>query len=205
MANQQTSLLDAVNTCLAAIGEAPVNSTTSAELVTVVLAKQFIEERSRLLQSRSWKFNTDIDYSMTRDTDGRIPIPANVVRIDSTDQYSQYDVVVRGQFLYDRAKRTDIFDQNIKCNVTWMFSFEDLPQHARWLITVQAARVLQARILNSRELGVFTEQDESQALVLFNDAEQDTGDYNVLRDSHSVSFVLRRAPDMGVTNPFFGL
>jgi len=194
MALTPTKLLDAVNTCLAAVGESPVSTTVNVQSVAVVLALQFIEERSRALQARSWKFNSDYDYLMGRDNDNKIAVPLNAVRIDSTREFAIYDIVVRGAFLYDRTLKQYTFDRSIKVDITWMFDFEELPQHARWYITVEAARSLQARILNSRELGQYTEEDAQKAAIAFHEAEDETADFNVFRDSYSVNSMLVRSP-----------
>jgi hypothetical protein len=53
----KTTLLDAINTGLSALGETPVSAPNNAS-TNVVLAKQIIEEISRDVQSKGWWFNT---------------------------------------------------------------------------------------------------------------------------------------------------
>ena len=189
------SLLDAVNTCLAAIGESPVDNVEITDLVTVVLAKQFIAERSRSLQSMTWGFNSDEDYLLARDENLKIPVPPNALRVDTTREFSQFDVVYRAGFLYDRAQRSFTFDRDVKCNITWYFDFTDLPEAARWYITVSAARTLQARMLAADARERFTKEDEERAWATLKDAEGDTGDHNMFNGSYSVAGILDRSAD----------
>lgn len=196
-----TTLLDAVNTCLAAVGEAPVNSTTSSELLSVVLAVQYINEVSRALQSMAWTFNSDYDYPFARNVDNKIPVGDNVLRIDTTAQFSAYDVVYRAGFLYDRAKKQYTFDRDLQCDVVWLFDFADLPEAAKWFITVAAARKLQARNLGSEARERFTKLDVESAWNTLKDAEGEVADENMFRDSWSVSSTLIRSPDAGSLFP----
>ena len=54
----KTTLLDAINTGLSALGETPVSLPDSTS-TNVVLAKQVIQEVSRDIQSKGWWFNTN--------------------------------------------------------------------------------------------------------------------------------------------------
>lgn len=195
---QVTTLLDAVNTCLAAIGESPVDNTADADNVDVVLALQFINEVSRAVQALQWGFNSDIDYPMARDIDNKIPVPDNVLRIDTNRKFSKYDVVYRAGYLYDRARRSFTFDENIECDIVWFFPFTELPDTARWYITVAAARKLQARRLGSESREKFANDDQSSAWITLKEAEGDNDDYNMFNASYSVARVLDRYP----TDPF---
>lgn len=186
-------MLEAVNCCLAAISEAPVASIDTSQSTSVQLAKQFLSECSKTVQSQPWHFNTDTDYVLAREPDGRIPVPDNVFRMDTTKKFADYDVTYRAGYVYNKGGKTFVFDKDLEFDITWVFPFEDLPEAARWFITVQAARRLQARLLPSNS-GVYAEEDETRAWIAFKEAEGDNGDYNILRDSYSVSNILQRYP-----------
>ena len=57
-----TTELQAVNTMLSTIGEAPVNSITGTTTVDVSVAKNILDETSMSIQSQGWNFNTNYEY-----------------------------------------------------------------------------------------------------------------------------------------------
>ena len=64
-----TTELQAVNTMLSVIGEAPVNSITGTTTVDVSVAKNILDETSLSIQSQGWNFNTNYNYkSLSLDT-----------------------------------------------------------------------------------------------------------------------------------------
>ena len=58
-----TTELQAVNTMLSTIGEAPVNSITGTTTVDVSVAKNILDETSMSIQSQGWNFNTCLLYT----------------------------------------------------------------------------------------------------------------------------------------------
>lgn len=187
-----TSELEAVNTLLNTIGEAPINSLETSGSVDVAIARQTIHEVSRQVQTTGWHFNSEKEFPMARDMDNKIPVPPNALSIDTSAIEYDYDVTRRGDFLYDRKEHTFIFDKTLKCDVVWFLPFEDLPQSARNYITIRAARVFQGRQLTSQVIKPYTDQEEFQAQSDFVLDEGLTADYNILSDSDSVASVLER-------------
>ena len=57
MTNANTTELEAVNSMLATIGEAPVNSITGTLPLDASLAKNTLNEINREVQSAGWHFN----------------------------------------------------------------------------------------------------------------------------------------------------
>ena len=64
MPNAATTELEAVNTMLAVLGEAPVNSITGTLPLDASLAKTTLSEINREVQSAGWHFNTFYDYTL---------------------------------------------------------------------------------------------------------------------------------------------
>ena len=60
-----TTELQAVNTMLSAIGEAPVNSISGTNNVDVSVAKNILDETSLSIQSEGWNFNTEYNVTYT--------------------------------------------------------------------------------------------------------------------------------------------
>lgn len=195
-----TTKLRALNTLLANIGAAPVNSvdTPSAD---VALALATLDEASISVQNYGWHFNTEDDYPMTPDSDGFIYLPDNVILVDveSGNNPDDLDVVVRGSRLYDRANHTYVFAKALKARIVRALDWDDLPQAARTYIMILAARMFQDRAVGSEKHHGFTLRDEQMALANLKRFEAQTGDYSIF-DDHSVARVI----DRYYPHPFLG-
>ena len=129
MALSGTTQLEAVNTLLHTIGEAPVNSLTGTLPIDATLALNTINEISREVQSAGWHWNTFYKYALSLDGDSKIPLASNIMRVDlNTGEYplSSYDVIKRGSFLYNKQGNTFVFDEAVEANVIIYLPFEEL-------------------------------------------------------------------------------
>lgn len=187
-----TTELEALNTMLSTIGESPVNTVEDNGNVDAVIARQILRATSREVQSRGWHFNTEKDYLVTPDSNKNLVLPNTVLRVDTVGSDQDTDVVVRGSRLYDRRKHTYLFDSPVKVDMVILLPFEDLPEVARYYITVRASRIFQQRVVGSDILSSFNSQDEMRAKVALEDYEGDTADHNILSDNYSVARVLDR-------------
>lgn len=192
MAFGLTTELDAINTMLSIIGEAPVNSVEDTGVVDAVMARQILQETTRQVQAQAWHWNTDKGVSLvpTFPTPGDVYLPANTLMVDAVD--TTHDVVQRGSRLWDRRKNTFKFDHPVIVDIVRLLPFEDLPQNARHYIMVRAGRIFQDRVVGSETLAGFNDKDETRALAQLRNAEAETADYNMLTDSYSVARVLDR-------------
>ena len=193
MALTATTKLEAVNTLLTAIGEAPVNSLTSG-LVDAETAETILDSVSREVQSQGWAFNTNYLQEFTPNSDLQIVIAPDVLRIDMADNRSTtIDVVARGSKLYNRATNSFYFEATaaIKMNTVVVLEFTDLPESARRYITIRSARIFQDRVVGSDLLHGFHQQDELRALVELKDADSLVNDHNIF-DNYSVASVIDR-------------
>lgn len=193
MALTPTSKIQAVNIMLASIGEAPVSSLDDATLADVSIAESILDETNVEIQSRGLHCNTEINYPLTPNTDGEIDLPVNCVSVDTTGQSVTTDVVQRGTRLYDRGERSfTTFSGTLFVTMVLLLEFIDLPQHVRRYITVKSARRFQNRILGSQTLSGFTQADENEALLYFEQIEAQTQDYNVLNDNFTTRKIVNR-------------
>lgn len=193
MALTATTKLEAVNTLLTAIGEAPVNSLTSG-LVDAETAETILDSVSREVQSQGWAFNTNYLQEFTPNSDLQIAVGPDVLRIDMAENRSTtIDVVARGSKLYNRATNSFYFEATaaIKMNTVVVLEFTDLPESARRYITIRSARIFQDRVVGSDLLHGFHQQDELRALVELKDADSLVNDHNIF-DNYSVSSVIDR-------------
>jgi len=187
-----TTELEAVNIMLSTVGEAPVSTLEVSGLTDVAIAKQILTEVSRAVQTKGWHFNTEINYELSPNTDGFITPPLNTLRIDTTPEYRDIDVTHRGTRLYNKVDHTYVFTDPLKLELIVMLAFTDMPEAARYYITIRASRIFQKRVLGSDVMEAFTQDDELQSLVTLKEAEGDTGDANVFNGSYSVMSILER-------------
>lgn len=189
-ANAKISELDAVNSVLANIGQSPVNSLTENS-VDIGLAVRHLSNVSREVQMRGWSFNTDCDYTLSPTPEDKIAISSDIlaVDVDKVDN-PEFDVVIRGSFLYNRFERSYTFSSDLKADVTWLLEWDELPPHAQNYITVTAAIRMSDDTGASAAVHKFGQEDQLHAWNAFKSQEIDTNDANLVRYRRSAS--LRR-------------
>ena len=191
---EATSELEAINTILSAIGEAPINSLTGSLPIDATQAQNLLKEISREIQAAGWHFNSFYDYTLSLDTDSKIPLATNIMRVDlNVNKYDvgTYNVIKRGGFLYNKKGNTFVFDKALDAIVVIYLDFTDLPENARRYITVRAARIFQDRLLGANTLHGFNTQDELNALAILKQEEADTADHSIFNNWDSYSIINR--------------
>ena len=187
-----TTRLEAVNTMLGTIGESPVNSLTNTT-ADAALASTLLDETSREVQAAGWKFNIEKDVDFVRTTDGKISLGQNILRFDVDPVlYQDVDPVQRGAELYDAKGHSYVFPRDLKAEVVYLLSFEQLPEQARRYITVRASRIFQARFVGSVQLDGFTRADELAALASLQDAQAESADLTVFDNYDAARPLFRR-------------
>jgi hypothetical protein len=191
-----TTKLEAVNSMLSTIGEAPVNSLTSG-LVDAETAETILNEVSRSVQAYGWNFNSEPDYTVAADTSGNVVLPTEVIRADLANSVTKYrsnkqEYVQRGSKMYDKIKHSFNIGKALKLDVVVLLDFEVCPEVARRYVTVKAARIFQERVVGSDSLSAMNRNDEQEALFALREMEGDNGDYNIF-DDVSTSGVLHRS------------
>ena len=189
-----TTELQAVNTMLSTIGEAPVNSITGTTTVDVSVAKNILDETSMSIQSLGWNFNTHTNYkSLSLDSDNKVPLPSNCVKADANQAYRNFNYTIRDGFLYDMEKHTDVFTSApSSVDLVLVQQFEHLPEYARRYITVKAARRFASRFIGDNQITQLIGQDENEALMAFHQADSQEADLNILNgDSNTFSIINR--------------
>ena len=190
----RTTELEALNTILSTIGEAPLSTLTGSLPVDGTTAKNILNEISREVQSAGWHFNTQYKVDLTRDTNNKVPVGTDVVRVQLNDKYdkSSYDVVQRGTYLFNLAKNSETFDQDFTENtLIYLLDFDKLPEQARRYITIRSARVFHDRTLGANTLHKFSSEDEARSLSVMKQAEMQTGD-NTIFDSDLQNYIVNR-------------
>ena len=188
---QPLSELEAVNLMLATIGESPVSSLATTGDLNIAIATQFLYDTSREVQTVGYHFNTEEEYPLALNIDFEIPVPSNNLSLDVSPIDSAFDIVTRGSRLYDRKNHTYFFKQPIRVDITFFLPWNELPQPARQLIAIQAARRFQRRVQGDDAIEKLTAIEESMAKAQLEDYEATAGDYN-LASNDAVFNILSR-------------
>ena len=191
----RTSELEAVNTILSTIGESPLNTLSGSLPVDGTIAKNVLSEVSREVQSQGWHFNTHYKVTLTRDTDNKIPLATNIVRVEvDPRKYSKvsYDIVQRNNFLYNLAKNEETFDTNFQdATAVYLLPFDEIPEQAKRYITIRSARIFHDRTLGANTIHKFSQEDEAKALSILKQAESHTGDYSIFDTPEQAYTIIR--------------
>ena len=191
----RTSELEAVNTILSTIGESPLNTLSGSLPVDGTIAKNVLSEVSREVQSQGWHFNTHYKVTLTRDTDNKIPLATNIVRVEvDPRRYSKvsYDIVQRNNFLYNLAKNEETFDTNFKdATAVYLLPFDEILEQAKRYITIRSARIFHDRTLGANTIHKFSQEDEAKALSILKQAESHTGDYSIFDTPEQAYTIIR--------------
>ena len=179
----RTTQLEAVNTMLSTIGEAPVNSLTGSLPVDASMAVNILNEVNREVQSAGWKFNTSWKASLTRDVINKLVVGNDVLHIEFDHlRYSKtsYDPVIRGNFLFNLAKEVYTWEKDFDyVTIIYLLDFESIPEQARRYITIRASRIFHDRTLGANAIHKFSSGDELASLALLKQTEADTADHNI--------------------------
>jgi len=190
MALARTSFLEAVNRVLQMLGEAPVNS-LQGQFGLAKQAETSLNDVSRKIQAEGWSFNTDYEVTLQRNTSNEIPVGSNVSRVVvSPTQYPDYDVIQRGAKLYDRRRQAYTFTEDLKADVTYLLTWDDLPEHAYQYIMIKAGRQLQEAILGSGDLTKINLTQELEARSQFLEEETTKSEHNMLRGNPNMTSAL---------------
>jgi len=182
----RTTELEAVNTMLSTIGEAPLSSLSGVLPVDGTIAKNVLDEICREVQSQGWHYNTHYKATLSRDNTNKIPVANNVLRVE-LDPYkyskASYDIVQRNNYLYNLAKNTDVFDRDFEdVTIVYLLDFPDVTEQCKRYITIRSARVFHDRTLGATTLHKFSKEDELRALAVAKQAEASVGDYTIFDD-----------------------
>ena len=158
-----TTELDAINILLAAIGTSPVNNIDTAN-TDAVMAKNYINNALKEIQTEKWYFNTEDNYQLIPDINNEIHLADNIINIDSIGRFGENtNLIPRGKKLYDRLNHTYKIQNPITANIILCLEFDELPETAIQYIIAKAARKYQEELLGDPSLRTWTKEDEATA------------------------------------------
>jgi len=207
-----TSKLNAVNTLLAIIGEAPVNSLNAPLTGDVSLADQVIDEVSREVQGAGWSWNTMLYDSIPLDAStGQSQLPSNTLAVRFNPiSYPSQRFVLRGLRLFDRVKNTyDLRSSlgvaltgnssNIVAEIVEELDWDSIPETGKRYITIRAGRIFANRAVTSASIESYTAEDEQNALQTLKRTEDMAQNYNFISgpdDMYGGRVVTNFGPDI---------
>lgn len=207
-----TSKLSAVNTLLAIIGEAPVNSLNPPLTGDASLADQVIDEISREVQGSGWSWNTMLYDSIPLDaTSGQSQLPSNTLAVRFNPlSYPTQRFVLRGLRLFDRVKNTYDLRTSLGVGMTGNTSdlvaeiveelpWDSIPETGRRYIMIRAGRIFANRAVTSASIESYTAEDEEKALQTLKRTEDMAQNYNYISgpdDMYGGRVITNFAPDI---------
>jgi hypothetical protein len=171
--------LAAVNQILGAVGQAPV-TTLDQTNPDVAIAYDTLVEVNREVQAEGWSFNTETEYPFTPDTNNEILIPDNILLLDLSDCYENkgIEVVRRNAKLYNKIDHTFTWDKQIKCDVVWLFDFNDLPIPFRDFISARSSVQASTKMVGESTVYQMLQQKEAMARANAMEYECNQGNYS---------------------------
>ena len=158
-----TTELDAINILLAAIGTSPVNNIDTVN-TDAVMAKNYIHNALKEIQTEKWYFNTEDNYQLLPDINNEIHLADNIINIDSIGRFGENtNLIPRGKKLYDRLNHTYKIQNPITANILLCLEIDELPETAVQYIIAKAARKYQEELLGDPSLRTWTKEDEATA------------------------------------------
>jgi len=174
--------LSAVNSILGAIGQSPVTSIVK-ENPEVGFIYNLLRDSNVDLQNEGWHFNTERHVEYTPDSNGKIAIGSDVLRMDTTDGWVDrtHDVVKRSGYLYDKYNHTDDFSDHttIKLDIVKLIAFEDLPSVFQRYIIYRASRMAATQLVANAQLVQLLQLQEQQARASCQEYECNQGNHNM--------------------------
>jgi len=182
--------LSSVNSILGSIGQAPISRIyrdTSGELSyinpEVSFIHQLLLEVSTDVQLEGWVFNTEHNYPLTPNASGEINVPANVLRLDMSDNstYRTTDFVLRNGKLYDKYNHTYKHDpqKSINFDIVWKWEFDELPSAFKRYITLRASGRAATQLVTNPQLVQLLATQEAQARAACMEYECNQGDHTI--------------------------
>ena len=173
-----TSKLQAVNTLLSIVGEAPVNGLTPPLTGDVALADRTLDEISTEVQSEGWSWNSRIYKEIPLDANGHSTLPSNTLAVRFNPiSYPSQRFVLRGIKLYDRVESS--YDlrgslgvalvggvSDLIAEVVEELDWDSVPETGKRYIMIRAGRIYANRLVTSSSIESYTADDEENALKI---------------------------------------
>ena len=192
--------LSAVNSILGAIGQSPLTSLTLNAAGTfdnpeIAFIYNLLRDANIDVQIEGWHFNTEKHVSYSPDSNGKIAIGNDILKMDVTDGWTirEYDVVKRNGNLYDKYDHTDDWSDvtEIELDITRLIAFGDLPEVFKRHIIARASRVAASQLVANVQLVQLLATQESMTRAACMEYECNQGNHTMFglpEDSHYTAY-----------------
>ena len=182
--------LEAVNTLLQSIGHSPISAIPVSGLELPNIANNVVKGTSRAVQTPGIWCNTEYNYPLVKQTDGRIKVPYATLEVQLEGSYT-----LRGQYVYDLANHTDVHEEDLTAEeIIFLLPFDELPNYVREYITVKAGRYFQLTQKPTTVAFNFSKEQEQEAYTMFKSKQDEKTPANLLQagDVYDIAHQYRR-------------
>jgi hypothetical protein len=162
----QMTKLDVINAMLATLGELPLNE-LDARHPTVASGLRIIDQKSRAIQLNAgagfW-FNNIAAYSLKVYIDGKVAVPADLIKFTATAYPDRYAVI--NGYLWDNLADTDVIGESVTVSDIRCLTFEDSPVAAQDAISYAAIKAFSRDFEGDMQKLVDIKEDSNTAWVL---------------------------------------
>lgn len=189
MSLYSTTELDAINYILGAVGQAPV-TTIDPLNPDIAIAYDTLQQENRQIQQEGWTFNWEYEYPFTPDNNGDIAIPDNVLQLDLSDVYENrgIEVVRRDGKLYNKTDHTYTWDKQLKCDVMWLFPYDDVPPIIQQYIQAKAALEASQKMIGDSSIFQLLSTKVAQTKASAIEYETSQGDFSFFGRSIGMNY-----------------
>ena len=191
--NELDTELSAVNSILGAIGQSPITQLKNAtgSLISTNPEISFIynilTECNIDVQSEGWSFNSEEHVAFTPDpTTKHITVANNVLSLAVTNgwQSKAVDTIRKNGKLWDKVNHTFEFDNDLVCDVVYLYEFEDLPPVFRRYVIYKASGRAATQLIANPQLVELLGQQEAFTRAACIEYECNQGNNSMLGFEH---------------------
>lgn len=187
--------LDAVNMMLRGIGEARVTTLADPTHEDAHEALTVLRHWNMTVQEEGWRFNTRLDFTLTRDGNNELVCPVNTLRVElPKDNYEDSISFLDNKIINARTGSTT-WDKDLRIHLTLLYDYERLPQAARNYITQCAGHEFLSNEPAAAQRAGFTRERLTAARSMLRRTEGLIRKPNMFNGSlHAVKFQTGRQP-----------
>lgn len=179
--------LGAINLMLSAAGDEKVNTLVDDGINDTDVAQQILDETIIEVLALGWNFNR-VRKTLYPDSNNKIAISTNYLRVDGTGYDYRRRLDVRGNFLYDLDEDQNTFtEDSVDVEVIQNLEFDDIPVPVQFYIARAAAVIYQAQTHADPDVDQVLRFQEQQAMEKARKYNSKTGDRSLIKDSRSTA------------------
>ena len=173
--------LSAVNSILGAIGQSPI-TTLNFENPEIAFIYNLLTEVNKDVQNEGWVFNKEYNVKISPDSNKHITIPSNVLSYDLhyDDEKKDKNVVRRSGKLWDTIGQSYEFDDDAYLDITWLWTYEDLPMAFKRYIISRASVRAATQLVSNPQLVQLLQLQEAQTRATCMEYECLQGDHSYM-------------------------